>query len=354
MKDFITAESTKKSLSILLSLSIFRLHSCKRMIKTIAGIDIGGTKTAIALETLSGEKIAEQRLPTQSDAYATVNQILQEIEAMLEENRAELVAVGIGCPSPLDIEKGLVMSPSNLRDWDNFPIVKLFEEQFKVPVVLDNDANTAALGEYVYGAGRGYKNIVYVTVSTGIGGGIILNGEIFHGVAAGAGELGHTIVQIDGVQCNCGSRGCLETICAGVHIARRAQEHLKNDEPSLIWELVGDIKEVSAKTVVEAVRRNDKLAIEIWNETCRFLAVGIGNVISIIAPEAVIVGGGIAAAAGELLFAPLRKLLPEFVSMIPADKINVLPATLGGESGVCGALVLAKKAAQTAEKSYAI
>ncbi len=117
------------------------------------------------------------------------------------------------------------MSPSNLRDWNDFPIVKLFQDRFNVPVVLDNDANAAALGEYVYGAGRGYKNIVYVTVSTGIGGGIILNGEILHGVAAGAGELGHTIVQPDGIRCNCGSVGCLETICAGVHIARRARKN---------------------------------------------------------------------------------------------------------------------------------
>lgn len=312
------------------------------MNEVIAGIDIGGTKTAIALENLRGEKIAARRLPTFADGYETVETIWRTISEMLEENQAQLMSIGIGCPSPIDIEKGLVMSPSNLREWNNFPIVELFQERFDVPVAFDNDANTAALGEYVYGAGRGYKNIVYVTVSTGIGGGIILNGEILHGIAAGAGELGHTIVQIDGVQCNCGSKGCLETICAGVHIARRAQEKLAAGVSSLMNELTSDIKEVSAKTVVEAMRQNDKLAVEIWDETCRYLAVGIGNVISIIAPEAVIIGGGIAAATGELLFAPLRKLLPEFVSMIPADKITVLPAELGDESGVCGALVLAK------------
>ncbi|MGI8555797.1 MAG: ROK family protein [Pyrinomonadaceae bacterium] len=321
------------------------------MKKVFAGIDIGGTKIAVALEDLSGEKIAARRLPTRGDigAFAVIETVFQAITEMLAENRAELVAVGIGCPSPLDIEKGLVMSPSNLQDWDNFPIVKLFQGRFKVPVALDNDANAAALGEFFYGAGRGYKNVVYVTVSTGIGGGIILNGEVFHGVAAGAGELGHTIVKPDGIRCNCGSVGCLETICAGVHIARRARERLANGELSLMTEMTVNINEITAKTVVEAVRQNDKLAVEIWDETCRFLAIGIGNVITLFAPEAVIVGGGIAS-AGDLLFAPLRRLLPQFVSMIPADKINILPAMLGSESGVCGALVLAKKAYSQMQK----
>lgn len=314
------------------------------MKKVIAGIDIGGTKTAVALESLSGERIAWRRLPTRADGFETIRRISEAIEAMLGENRAELISVGIGCPSPLDIENGVVMSPSNLREWNDFPIVELFKKRFKVPVVLDNDANTAALGEYVFGAGRGYENIVYVTVSTGIGGGIILGGEIYRGVAAGAGELGHTIVQPNGFPCNCGSVGCLETISAGVHIARRAQERLASGEPSLMNELTRNIKEVSAKTVVEAARRNDKIAVEIWDETCRFLAIGIGNVVTILAPEAVVIGGGIAAATGEMLLAPLRKLLPAFVSMVPVDKINLLPAELGDESGVCGALVLAKKA----------
>lgn len=325
------------------------------MNEVIAGIDIGGTKTAIALEDLNGAKVGSRLLPTRADARETVELIFARIEEMLGANDAKLVAVGIGCPSPLDIENGLVMSPSNLREWRNFPIVRLFADRFNVPVALDNDANTAALGEFVRGAGRGYKNIFYVTVSTGIGGGIILNGEIFHGVAGDAGELGHAIVQPDGVQCNCGSSGCLETICAGVHIARRVREKLAAGAVSSMREKVSDLDEVSAKTLLEGVRENDCLAVEIWDETCRFLAVGIGNVISILAPEAVVVGGGIAAAAGDLMFEPLRRLIPKYVSMIPAEKIKILPAALGAASGVCGALVLAKKAASNIyEKTYAV
>jgi glucokinase len=326
------------------------------MNEVIAGIDIGGTKIALALENLNGEKVAERLLPTQTEigARAIIENVFRAITEMLEEKRVKLMSVGIGCPSPIDIEKGLVMSPSNLRDWDNFPIVNLFEDRFQVPVALDNDANTAALGEFVYGAGRGYQNIIYITVSTGIGGGIIINGEIYHGVGTGAGEVGHTIVQPGGIRCNCGSTGCLETICAGVHIARRARERLAIGEPSLMNEMTANISEVTAKTVLAAVRRNDKLAIEIWDETCRFLAIGIANCITLLAPEAVVIGGGIAAAAGEILFTPLRHLVPQFISMVPADKINILPAELGGESGVCGALVLAKKAYLQVYQTYVV
>ena len=315
------------------------------MNEVIAGIDIGGPKIAIALETLEGARVGALRLPTQAEksAYLTVEKISQAIMEMVENQKVHLTAIGIGCPSPLDIENGLVMSPSNLPGWHNFPIAKLFRERFNVPVALENDANTAALGEYIYGAGRGFKNIVYITVSTGVGGGIIINGEILHGIGWGAGELGHTIVQPDGIRCNCGSTGCLETICAGVHIARRAKERLASGEPSLLNKMISNINEVTAKTVVEAVRQKDKLASEIWTETCRYLAVGVGNVITLIAPEAIVIGGGVASAV-ELLFAPLRSFLPGFVSMVPLEKVAILPAELGAESGVCGALALAKQA----------
>ncbi len=323
--------------------------------KVAAGIDIGGTKIALALETLGGEATARRRIPTRAEtgAHAIARNIALALAEMAEASGSEIVSVGIGCPAPLDIENGLVMSPSNLPGWDRFPIVRFFEERFDVPVVLDNDANAAALGEFVYGAGRGCRNVVYITVSTGIGGGIIINGEVYHGVQGSAGELGHTIVQPDGARCNCGSIGCLETICSGIHIARRAKEKLNGGAASLMNEIAGAVDEVTAETVVEAVRRGDKLAIEIWDETCRYLAIGIGNIVTLLAPERVIVGGGVAA-AGNLLFAPLKSMVPQFVSMIPADKINIVPAELATESGVCGALVLAKKAYSKKHQTYAV
>lgn len=315
------------------------------MNKVLAGIDIGGTKIAVALATPAGEIVAQRFLATQPELgpHAILENVSQAISELCSESGGELASIGVGSPAPIDVTRGLIMSPSNLLDWIEFPVVDLLIRSFGVPVMLDNDANAAALGEYMYGAGRGYRNIFYITFSTGIGGGIVINGEVYHGVCTSAGEIGHTIVQPDGVRCNCGSIGCLESICAGVSIARRAMERLMIGDSSLMTELVSNIDEITAKTVVEAVRQGDRVASEIWDETCRYLAIGIGNAITLLAPEIVIIGGGVAA-AGDILFEPLRKLVPQYVSMIPADRINISPAELGAESGVRGALAIAKKA----------
>lgn len=314
------------------------------MKKVVAGIDIGGTNISIAVAETGGEVVSKRQLPTQSSLgpFSAFDNMSEAIEKMLAEEPFDLEAVGVGSPSPIDVRKGLIMSPSNLLEWAEFPIVNLLNDRFGVPVKLENDANAAAVGEYIYGAGRGYRNIFYLTVSTGIGGGIIIDGNLYHGISTAAGEIGHTIIQPDGIRCNCGSRGCLETICAGVHIARRASERLENGEASILSGMVSDIDSITARTVVDAVRQADPLATAIWDETCHFLAIGIANVITLVAPEIVIVGGGVAA-AGDLLFVQLRKRVPHFVSMVPADKINIVPARLGTESGLYGAVAIARE-----------
>ncbi|HTH38861.1 MAG TPA: ROK family protein [Pyrinomonadaceae bacterium] len=314
------------------------------MKKVVAGIDIGGTNISIAVAETGGEVVSKRQLPTQSSLgpFSAFDKMSEAIEKMLAEEPFDLEAVGVGSPSPIDVRKGLIMSPSNLLEWAEFPIVDLLNDRFGVPVKLENDANAAAVGEYIYGAGRGYRNIFYLTVSTGIGGGIIIDGNLYHGISTAAGEIGHTIIQPDGIRCNCGSRGCLETICAGVHIARRARERLENGEASILSGMVSDIDSITARTVVDAVQQGDPLATAIWDETCHFLAIGIANVITLVAPEIVIVGGGVAA-AGDLLFVQLRKRVPHFVSMVPADKINIVPARLGTESGLYGAVAIARE-----------
>ncbi len=307
----------------------------------VAGIDIGGTKIAVALENHAGERFAARRLPTEVrlGPERILENISRTIEEMLAETGTKLTAIGIGCPGPIDIERGLVLAPTNLPDWIDFPIVELVQKRFNVPILLDNDANAAALGEYFYGAGRGFKDVFYVTISTGIGGAIICDGRIHHGVQAGAGEIGHTVVNPNGTCCRCGIYGCLETIASGTNIARRMKEMLAARNGKSI----ADLDEITAETVVEAVRGGDAAALSIWNETIRFLGIGIGNAVTLIAPEAVIIGGGVAA-AGELLLEPLRCEIRKNVSMVPFEKVEILQASLGSESGVCGALMLAQKA----------
>jgi glucokinase len=325
------------------------------MEKVVAGVDIGGTKIAIAIASPDGEIAAKRFLSTQPElgAYAIFENIARTLDEMVLETGAALVSIGIGSPAPIDVARGLIMSPSNLRDWDNFPVTKLFADRFMVPVMLDNDANAAALGEFMFGAGRVHSNIFYITVSTGIGGGIIINGEVYHGVATGAGEIGHTIVRPDGVRCNCGSIGCLETVSSGVHIARRAKERLKGVTDSTMIGLAGNVENITAKTVVDAVRQGDQIAVEIWEETCLYLAVAVANAITLLAPEIVVIGGGIAS-AGELLLGPLRQLVPRYVSMVPHDMIQIVQAELGTDSGLHGTIAIAQKAYSKAQLTYAV
>ena len=312
----------------------------------IIGIDIGGTKIALALETMEGESIASRRLPTfiELGPARVIENIIEAVREMLYETQTKPLAIGIGCPAPLDIENGIVHSPANMPDWDGIPLVKLIGESFGVKTVLDNDANVAALGELRYGAGRGFQNILYVTISTGIGGAIINEGKIIQGLAGGAGEIGHTIVVAnDGELCGCGTYGCLETVASGKNIARRAHERLANGEASLLSEMINGNGKIKTEMVVEAVQRDDKLAISVWNEACRFIGIGIGNAINLFAPEAIIIGGGVSA-AGEVLLAPIREELRKNIKMCPIDQIYIAQAALEGDSGVCGALVLAREA----------
>ncbi|HVE59370.1 MAG TPA: ROK family protein [Pyrinomonadaceae bacterium] len=309
--------------------------------KVVAGIDIGGTKIAVALETPAGERIAARRFPTEVKLgpERILENISQAVEGMLAESNTNLTALGIGCPGPIDIVRGLVLSPTNLPDWIDFPIVELIRKRFDVPVSLDNDANAAALGEYFYGAGRGFGDVFYVTISTGIGGSIICEGQVHHGVQAGAGEIGHTIVRTNGVRCRCGTHGCLETIASGTGIARRMRETLAAQN----GKSAENLDQITAETVVEAVKNGDETAQKIWDETIKYLAIGIGNAITLIAPEAVIIGGGVSE-AGELLLEPLRREIGKIVTMVPIEKVQILKASLGSESGVCGALILAANA----------
>jgi glucokinase len=221
--------------------------------------------------------------------------------------------------------------------------VELRRSRLDVPVELDNDANAAALAEHGYGAGRGAENMVYMTISTGIGGGLIVGGRLIHGVGDAAGEVGHMIVQPDGVPCGCGARGCLETICSGTSIARRAAERLAGGGRSSALLEGGGLKEITAKAVAEAARAGDAVASEVWDETIEYLALGVGNVIAAFAPEAVVLGGGVST-AGEQLLEPLRRRVNESVKIAPVEEVRIVQAALGGDSGVYGALILGRQA----------
>jgi glucokinase len=309
----------------------------------VAGIDIGGTKIALALAAGDGRIVEQTRFPTRIEEgpHRIVEQALKEIGRMLERTGARLAAVGIGCGGPLDRGRGLILSPPNLPGWDEFPVVALVEERLGARACLDNDANAAALGEHRYGAGRGYEDLVYITQSTGIGGGVIVRGRLVHGIYDGAGEVGHMTVLPDGPPCGCGARGCLEALCSGTAIARRARERMAAGETSSLSALGPE--GVTGRAVAEAALAGDALAREVWDEMIHYLAVGVGNLFNVLAPEAVVIGGGVST-AGEQLFGPLRERVRSRARMLPPEKINILQASLGGDSALYGAVILGQAA----------
>jgi glucokinase len=311
----------------------------------MAGIDIGGTKIAVAIAPEGGQVTGRSSFPTDPDRspQESMNQALETLSRLAEKHQGKLASVGIGCAGPLDFDLGHMLSPPNMpRSWRNFPLRSFVENELELPVTLDNDANAAVLGEQLYGAGRGYSELVYLTISTGIGVGIIAGDRLVHRL----GEGGHVTVQPGGALCGCGARGCLETLCSGTGIARRAQEQLHHGRNSKMLEIVSvsKAKQVTAKTVEDAARDGDELANEIWRETIDLLAIGIGSMVALLAPQAVILGGGVATGAGEFLLQPLRQALKERLHIISMQGVPVLQAGLGSESVIHGALVLAARA----------
>jgi glucokinase len=309
----------------------------------VAAIDIGGTKIAVALAEEDGTILSMTRFPAHLELGP--HRILENAVAVVQEMAAEksvsISAVGIGCGGPLDRKRGLILSPPNLPGWDEFPIVEIVESKLGVHALLDNDANAAALGELQHGAGRGLKDLVYITISTGIGGGIIVDGKLVHGVGDGAGEVGHIPVLLDGPLCGCGGRGCLEFLCSGTGIARRAKERIAAGAKSSLAS--DNISDISAKAVAEAAKDGDPLAREVWDETIRYLAFGLNNIIVTLAPEAVILGGGVST-AGDQLLEPLRRQVYETVKILPVEQVRILQAELGGDSALYGAVILGQLA----------
>jgi glucokinase len=310
------------------------------MADTVLAIDIGGTKLALGLVDATGRILARDEIPTRAaeGPDRVLGRLLERARIMLERpGPAHAVRrAGIACAGPLDRQAGLILNPPNLPGWARVPLVDRVEQALGLPAVLDNDANAAALGEFRYGAGQGVRSLVYLTVSTGIGGGIILEGRLWRGLGDSAGEIGHMTIDPDGPPCGCGNRGCLEALASGPAIARRAREALQGGRHSRLR----DLGEVTAPNVMRLAREGDALASEIWAVAVHALALGVGAAITILAPERVIIGGGVAQ-AGDMLFEPVRREVKRRVKLVAVGSIPILPAALGRDVGILGAAALA-------------
>lgn len=315
------------------------------MAKWIAGVDIGGTTLSVGIVPAEGGRPRALRVADTAGGQggdAVIAQVCAMVRAAVDElarteaSGAEVAGVGVAAPGSLDRARGVVLESHNLG-WFGLPLRDRVQAATGLPTIVENDANCAAYGEWWQGAGRGFRSVLGITLGTGIGGGIVMDGQPFAGATGAAGEIGHTTVEYGGRRCTCGARGCLEAYASGPAIARAAVEGLAGGARSSLPELVeGDLNRITAATVHEAAVGGDAYAAAVLARAAQMLAAGITSAINLLGPDAVVVMGGVAA-AGDLFFGPLAAELdrPRFRSAL--DACTVVRGALPGTAGVVGA-----------------
>lgn len=315
----------------------------------LLAFDIGGTKLAVGIapvarfrQTGTFDALVKEPIPLPGTPDVVTQRLVKIGRQLLAESNGQLAGIGISIGGPLDHLTGTVLNFPHLPGWRNIPLRQQLSEAFGAPAGLDNDANVGALAEHRLGAGKGAMSMVYLTISTGIGGGVIVNGKLHHGVASGAGEVGHITVQTDGPRCACGNHGCLETMASGTAIARRAGQALADypEQGAVLRQMLGAQSAPTAQQVFAAAAAGDQLARMLWEQTAKYLAIGLGSIIHLLAPQTIVLGGGVAQ-TGEGLLDPVRRNLANHVFYIPLASIQLLPAALGHNSAVIGAGLLA-------------
>ena len=317
----------------------------------IVGLDLGGTNiVAGAMPEDGSREIAMQSQPTRAElgADGVTARIIEIIEVVIartiEEtgaSRGDFLGIGMGAPGPLDREHGVVIVAPNLG-WRNYPLRQVVTDAVGLPATLDNDANCATVGEWWRGAAQGGRNVVGLTIGTGIGGGIIIDGKLYHGASDVAGEIGHTTIDMTGRRCKCGNYGCLEAYASGPAIAERAREALYEDADTILLKMVdGQPERITAQTVYDAAHAGDEIAREIVRDTARFLGTGIANLLNLVNPDVVVVAGGVTH-AGDALFEPLRAEVKRRAFRPAVTACRIVPGILPGSAGVVGAVATFK------------
>lgn len=309
----------------------------------IAGVDLGGTKILAGIFDDRGQTLGKSQIPT--EAARGLDAVLEKLTGLIAELRSryapgdKLRGVVVAAPGPLNSETGVVYEAPNLK-WRDVPLREMLQEILQVPVWIDNDGNLAALGEYTYGYPQEYRMLLYLTVSTGIGGGIIINGEIYRGIDGGAGEFGHMTIVRDGPVCGCGNRGCLEALASGTAVARAAREEVSRGRMAALREAVkGCLENIDARLVAELAAAGDGEAVRLMEEAIGYLGIGVANLVNLFNPQAIVIGGGMSGYRG--LFPRVEKAVKERSYSSLSRNLKILPARLGSEAGLMGCLALA-------------
>jgi glucokinase len=323
------------------------------------GVDIGGTKVAAGLVDSAGNILFQMRVAmpahgSAAEGFGALQFAMEGVFAARPEARASLTGIGICAPGPLDPATGVILNPPNVPCWRNFPLAAEVQRVFGLSARVDNDGNAAGLAEAIWGAGVGYRNVFYVTLGTGIGTGIVFDRRIYHGRTGSAAEGGHVTIDYRGPQCGCGKRGCIEALCSGPAIARRARERLAELQKAALDPSVspqtqskmlalagGHLDAVNAEIVAEAFRQGDPLARDVLRETADFLAVWAGNIIDMLEPDVFIFGGGLAQLMGGF-FGRIREQLPNWCVNQQCAEMPIVLAKYGADAGIAGAAALCR------------
>jgi glucokinase len=310
------------------------------MESTIA-VDIGASRMRAASYTFnSTEPILYNQISTRSEGLAIEDRLVNLIDSVWPDDY-KVHSIAAACPGPMDPINGLIISPPNIPEWRYFPLHEFLSNKYNLPVALNNDANLAALGEWSFGAGKGFSDLIYLTISTGIGGGIILNNRLFMGSSGFAGEIGHITLLHNGPLCSCGQTGHLEAIASGPSIVRWVKSKLEDET---LKEHFPD-GELTARHISDAAEEGNQLAMAAYERAGKYIGLAIANLLHIFDIPTFIIGGGVSR-AGDLLFSPIRQSVEDSViSDIYLEGLKILPAALGDDSGIKGALVLSREIA---------
>lgn len=309
------------------------------------GVDIGGTNVKIALVNKKGEISYPKTVPTRAEmgyeyTIGNITQCIKDLitEANLSTNQIE--GIGFGFPGQIDCEKGVVRILPNIPGWIDVPIAEIMQKEFNVPVKVDNDVRCMALAELNYGAGAGCQNLICITVGTGIGSGLVINGKLVRGASNAAGEIGHIKLEMhDGQICGCGDTGCFEAYASGPSIVALAKEYIAGGKGTKYRELAGSVDAITPAIVCQAAQQGDVVAKRIFTKMGEYLGIGLASVVNLLNPEKIVIGGGVAD-AGDILFDPLRKTLKDRAMPIQGAAVEVVHAELGNSAGLIGASLL--------------
>ncbi len=312
----------------------------------VLAVDLGGTKILSAIVTPGGDVLASDRRDTQASEGkdAVIARIKASIDSLLTAQKiapSRLQAIVIAAAGVIDMEHGVVTNSPNLPGWEDVPLGNIIRKEYGIPTLVINDAKAAAIGEHQLGAGKGARNLVFVTVSTGIGSGIIIDGKLYFGASGGAGEIGHMTIDASGPKCACGNTGCLEALASGTAVARDAIERIRRGEESALLDAVGGRAErITAKEVFKAARAGDHLAASVVESATKYLGIGMVNLVNLLNPEIIVVGGGLSR-EGDFLLNPVRNMVKNRAFPHSANAVRIVAAALGDDAGVIGAALFA-------------